>query len=336
MKKILGLFIMLAILVLGGVASAQSTSPTNSTKVLKDIEITKVKINGDPITGTSTILSLERGEDLEITVYLTAHKDMKNVDLKAFITGYEYGDNDEISDSTGTFDMEKDVNYIKKLKLKLTDLVEEDQYKLRILISDRNTFSDMYNYDIKIDSPKYKLKIIDVITQNKVKAGSSLLATVRVENRGHKDAKNVKVVFSIPQLSLSATEYIEKVKDNDEAETEEMYIKLPKCTKPGIYTAEIDVYYNRGRDKTSTTTQIEVLENEACNKKDEPQIIIVQQKPEQNTQQETTTAQPTTKEETATKSKIRTGLEIILIILVGLLILIGIAIGLSRMRKSEE
>ena len=330
MKKILALFVMLAILITGGIANAQETS-TEAATIKKDIEITKVKINGDTIEGTSTILSLERGNDLEIAVYITANKDMKNVDLKAFITGYEYGDKDEISDSTGTFDMQENVNYIKKLKLRLTDLVEEDQYKLRILVSDRNTFSEIKNYDIRIDSPKYVLKIMDIITQSKVKAGSSLLATVRLENRGSRDTENVKVVFSIPQLSLSATEYVEKVKSNNEAETEEMYIKLPKCAEEGRYTAEIDVYYNKGRDKVSTTTQIEILENEAC-KENEPQIIVIQE-PQQNTQE---AAKTTEKETTATKSIIRSGLEIILIVLVGLLILVGIVIGLSRMKKDEE
>jgi len=161
-------------------------------------------------------------------------------------------------------------------------------------------------------------------------AGTALLASVRVENKGEKDEDDVRVKVSIPSLGVSATEYIEQIDGEDEEETEEMYLRLPKCAKPGVYDVEVDVEYNEGRDSVHGKQQINVYEDPACNKVEKETATVVVAPPVQPTEN-TAVAQPEDK-----TSKVRSALEITLVVLVAVLVVIGLIMGLSRLGRDEE
>src|SRR3989338_7732645 len=186
MKKISLLIALLLSLVL---VSAVNALPVTLDKVeVDDVELSASAVNR---------LSVERGQDVEVEVRLSSSDKLKNVEVEAFLSGFEYNDVSRVSDLTQVFDMDTNVTYVKKLRLKLSDLVEEDDYKLRIIVSDRNNDEEVENND-------------------------------------------------------------------KEEESEEVYLRLPKCAKEGTYLLKVDVEFDNNHRKVSETKPVTLLANEDC------------------------------------------------------------------------
>jgi hypothetical protein len=290
------------------------------------VTITRVEIDDHNLESDQTNrLDIVRGEKVEFEVTLEASSDVDDAEVEVFVSGFEHNQEMRLADHVGPFDMDAGVTYRKTLSITFPDLVDEDDYKVRIIVTDRNGREVIENYNVKLDVERHELKIVDAIfTPSKhVQAGQALLSVVRVENFGEKDEEDVKVTFSVPELGLSATDYIDEIEADEEEETEELYLKLPKCAEPGKYDAVITVQYNDGFDRVAAQGQIEVLENPACA---EDKVEVVNEQPP--AQDNMTQAEPKT-------SKIRKALEIILLVLVALLVVIGLIIGFSRMGAEE-
>ena len=268
-------------------------------------------------------LNIERNEDFTLKLDLFAFRDVNNVEVKAEIDGYEYSDVKPISARYGPEDLTANVTYPVKLTLRLPDDVQLDDYKLRVTLSNRNDLSETVEFDLKIDTGRHAMKIVDVTLNpgSTVKAGQSLLSRVRLENKGQKTERDIKVTASIPALDLAASSFIEDIKSDKQEETEEMFLRLPRCATPGTYDVNVDVWFNKNHDKVSKSGKITVVENEAC--KEEPPVVIVQ--PVQNT---TAPAAPPVQ-----TSGLRTALEVVLLVLVALLVIVGLVIGFTRMRE---
>lgn len=318
-RKLRGLFSgMLMFLLLATVASAQWVG----------VEVTEAQMDDVVIEPYgSTQLSVERGQEVELELHLESHREAKDVEIQAFITGYEHNNIEQIKSMIGPYDFYENTTYVKKMNLALPDDLEEDEYWLRVFISDRDSEETNLYYVLKLDVPRHELQIEDVILSpsGTVDAGSALLASVRVQNRGEKDEENVKVTVSLPELNVKASEYIEEIESgDDEVETEELYLRLPRCADPGEYAMRIDVLYNNDHEQTSALTKITVAENEACNP--EPVVVV---------QPEEAAVETVEEEAPVQKSNLRTALEVILIVLIALLVLVGLVIGFSRMRSDE-
>ena len=93
-------------------------------------------------------LDVERGEEIEVKVTLTATGDSQDVEVEAFISGYEYNDRERMSDTSHPFDIENNTIYVKTLELDVPSRVDEDNYKLRIIVSDRNSDEVIQNYNL--------------------------------------------------------------------------------------------------------------------------------------------------------------------------------------------
>ncbi len=270
-------------------------------------------------------LDLERDQEFELELKLMIWESAKDVEIRAFISGYEYNDVQSISDQIGPFDFDENVTYVKKLHISLPDDVDVDDYQLRIILSDRNGWEQVYNYQLQIDTKRHVMKIADVfMSSSAVKAGQALTATVRLENQGQKDEEDVKVSVSIPGLAVSAVDYVDEVENDEEEETEELFLRMPKCAEPGVYDVKIDVSYNEGHSKVSAESKLTVLENEACQPEPAPVVVV------QTAQNMTSTSVAP-----ASAGKLRGALEIILLVLVALLVIVGLIIGFSRMRGEE-
>lgn len=218
------------------------------------------------IPNSSNRLDVERGQQLDIVVRLTALDSAKNVEIEAFISGFEFNDVERVSDTTGLFDVLPNVTYVKRLSIPLPDALEKDDYKLRIVVSDRNNPEIVQNYALKIDVPRHLVGVEDVLLtpENEIIAGGSLLASVRVENLGAKVEEDVKVKVAIPELGVSATKYISKVGVDDETESEDVYLRLPECAQPGTYAVVATLYYDDGHRTSVGKAPITVLKNELC------------------------------------------------------------------------
>ena len=211
-------------------------------------------------------LDVERGEEIEVKVAIIATGDSQDVEIEAFITGYEYNDKERMSDISNSFDIENSTIYTKRLELEIPERVDEDNYKLRVIVSDRNSDTLIQNYNLKIDAKRHQMVIRDVILspENEVRAGSALIASVRVKNLGDRDEDSVKVKLSMPSLGLSASDYLDEVEPDDSETSEELFLIIPKCAQAGVYDVVARVEYDDGYEDTSKVTSIEVIEDESC------------------------------------------------------------------------
>jgi len=258
MKKIgMILISLIGILMLSGIAAA-ATVP---------VIIDEVKVDGTIVsTSATTRLDLERGQNIPVRVEVTATADAEDIQIEAFISGYEYSDRESVSDATHVFDVEANVTYVKRLSLSLPDKVDEDDYKLRIIITDRNSDEVIQNYKIKVDVPRHNVIIKDVVfsPEGSVPAGRAILTTVRIKNMGEQDEEGIKVKVSIPDLGISAADYIDGLEDDESTTSEELYMRIPQCAEAGDYTARIEVEYDEGYEKFVKQMNVEVTEGELC------------------------------------------------------------------------
>jgi uncharacterized membrane protein len=224
-----------------------------------------VKVNGDEVTQSSTnfILDVDRGDDLDVKVRLKSDTIVNNVQVEAVLRGID--SRDGVDDITDTFDMKANVSYTKTLTLPLIHKIDQDRYKLRIRISDRDSTSVEQSYELDIGTERHDVEVRDVILSpdNEVRAGRALLATVRVVNRGEKDEDGVKVVVRIPDLGVSAADFIDELEKedskDDQATTEEMFLRIPENAETGEYEVIVDVFFDDGDKKNSYITSIFVM-----------------------------------------------------------------------------
>lgn len=321
-KKLFGCILMVLLCSLA-ISSAAAAIP---------VTINRVEIDDQEIRPDHTNrLDIVRGETVDFEITLEASQDVDDVELMVMVSGFEHNEEKPLVDKTGPFDLDKNIRYRKNLKIAFPKLVEEDNYKVRVILTDRNGVEEIKNYNVRIDVPRHDLQIVDAIftPSRRVQAGQALLSVVRVENFGEKDEQDVKITASIPALGVSVSDYIDEIESEEEEETEEMYLKIPQCAKPGVYDLNIAAQYNDGADKTEIRGSIEVLENPSCNEQKAGEKAEVQLPPAQEQkQEETVEAVPRAK-------SIRTALEITLLALVGLLVLVGLVIGFTKMGKEE-
>lgn len=249
----IALMLVLAIALAGTVAALPIT--------VDKVEVDDVELR----TNAANRFDVQRGDTIEVEVVFTAQADIKDMQIEGFFSGDEHNDVAPASDTTSTFDADANVTYRKKLRIDVHQFFEEDSYKLRLIYSDRNGDELVQNYNIKIDVPRHGMMIRDIVfnPDGRVKAGSALLSVVRVRNMGEKDEEDVKVTVSIPQLGVSASDYVDEVENNDDEEdTEELYLRIPRGTKPGVYDVDVEVAFDDGFKKERATKQIEILADE--------------------------------------------------------------------------
>lgn len=256
--------------------------------------------------GEDNRLSIERGEEYEVRVRFTPFADIEAAQVRATIDGYEYSDVDDISARTLPEDYKANVTYVEDLKLRIPDDVNKDNYKLRVTIGDKDNSQLAEEYNLKVDVPRHALSIDDVIfnPSNTVRAGSALLTSVRVENKGEKTETDVRVTVSIPGLGVQATDYIERIDDDDEEEeTEEIFLRIPRCSKAGVYDVMVDVEFQKRRRKITERKTITVLEDETCSEDDKPKTTIAVGNNIENTVPGQTAVFPVTLTNTGKNSK---------------------------------
>lgn len=260
-----------------------------SSIALADITVEFVKVNGDEVFDTESteqpnfILDVDRGDDLDVKVRLSSDQALDDVQIEAVLRGVD--SRDSVDDITDTFDMKTDVTYTKRLTLPLIQKIDQDQYKLRIRISDRDSPTEELTYELDIGTKRHDVEIRDVVLSpsSEVKAGRALLATVRLRNRGDKDEDGVKVVVSIPELGVSAADFIDEIdaedEDDDQATSEEMFLRIPDSAETGEYTVRVEVFFDDGDKRNVKETAIFVLGQDKVTemppKADEKTIITV-------------------------------------------------------------
>lgn len=226
------------------------------------IRIDNVKIDDvDLQENASNRLDIQRGQEVEVEVKFTALQVVKNLQMESFLSGFEYSDIAPLTATTRVFDADENVTYVRRVRLRISDEVEEDDYKLRVMFTDRFNQELIKTFNLKIDVPRHGFKVEDVVffPDGPVEAGKGLLATVRMENKGERDERDIRVQVSIPDLGVSGVDYIDEVKHDREKSTEEIFIKIPENAKSGKYAVRVDVDFNQLHDHITAVRDINVL-----------------------------------------------------------------------------
>ena len=232
------------------------------------VTIDSVKLDCDVLSPTSTneVFDFERDQELDVKVRITANAASNDVQIEVAIRGYDH--DDLIEDITDTFDVKQGVTYTKKLTLPLRQRLDQDRYKLRVLITDRDGDLIQETYELEINTKRHAIQIRDVVLSpgEEVRAGRALLVAVRLRNMGEKDEEGIKVTVSIPELGVSASDFVDELEkdgdDDDETTTEELYLRIPDSTETGEYTLRIVVEFDDGDEREVEERVIRVIGEE--------------------------------------------------------------------------
>ncbi|MDO8740509.1 MAG: hypothetical protein Q7J54_02940 [Candidatus Woesearchaeota archaeon] len=254
--KILGILavFLVGVLAFTGIAAAIPT-------------VSEVKIDGNvvPPSAAETI-EVERGNDFSVQVKLTASANESNVEVSAYIVGYEYSDYERVSDTSHLFDMTSGDTVYKKLTLKLPDNLGKDYYDMRVSVAGRTgtAFEGLYRLHVK--DARHSITIRDLILtpSTEVTAGRLLTAKVRVKNVGENTETDVNIKVEIPSLSVSGNDYIDEVEKDESETSEEIEIRIPECAASGTYTVKATAAYDDGYEKVSEEKQIKVSASPLC------------------------------------------------------------------------
>lgn len=244
-----------------------------------------VKVNGD-LVDDGSVLAVEEGQTLEIRVGLVANSGADDIEVEAEIGGYEYNDYENLDDSTHIFNLAAGTTKYVNLELQMPKNLEKDEYWLRLRILDKNTAALEKVVMLAVEPSRHGVDIKDVSFSpgNTVKAGRSLLATVLLENFGDKTEKDVKVTVAVPELGVSATEYVDVVQtDNhniDYEDVPEMFLPIPATAKEGEYTVVVTVKYDDLRETVTEAFPISVLANELFQEKSNAAKLVLAIGPE--------------------------------------------------------
>ncbi len=264
MNKSISAIISIVMLMLVAVFASASVNADNF-GYTPGIDVLYVKVNGDQVTDNETIrTNMERDQELEVLVKLQSHVNLTDVEVSAYVSGYEYNDDERISDVEYLPDVEANVEYPVKLELELPQLVEKDDYKLRVSIADRYSSLANFNYNLKIDAPEHELKIRDILLSpaEKVRAGRSLIANVRLKNIGAQDEEDIRVEAEVEELGISDVTYINEIEEDDSKTSDDLLLRIPVDTDPGIYTMKVTAEFNNDHDKVVEQVDFEVLESD--------------------------------------------------------------------------
>ncbi|MBN2567371.1 hypothetical protein JXB02_04790 [Candidatus Woesearchaeota archaeon] len=250
-------FLLIMAIILAAVAAGTASAQC--------YEIQEVEVGGTELApGTTTILAQDRNEDIEVRVQILALCDQDNVQVEAMMRGYDH--DDRIEDITDVFDVQENRTYVRWLNLRLPLRMDVDQYKLRVLVTDRNHPSIEASFDLEIGTARHQVGIRDVIFEpgQEVQAGRSLITSIRLKNYGAEDEDDIKVSVAIPALGLYASDYIDEVEADESRTSEELYMRIPMCATPGSYTLEAKLTYDDGDEYFTETYEIVVEEGEGC------------------------------------------------------------------------
>ena len=271
MRAKLRLFSVLALMLIGlfvisGIANADSVP----------VSIESVEVDGEEVMDGTILGGITRGDTIEVKVKLLATDDDSNIVVEASVKGLDH-DNEKAEDEVGPFTVKDGKTYVKKLTLELPDRMDVEEYALRIEVSNRKDDDVEFNAVLDLDQARNGIRLKDVVLspENQVKAGRALLTTVRLKNIGEDEEEDVKVMVSIPELGVSASDYIDEVESEDTVTSEELYMRIPECAEAGEYVGVVTVEFDEGDDEVSENFVVNVVAGDVCGVGSDQTVIAV-------------------------------------------------------------
>src|SRR3989344_8217375 len=242
MKKLLSLMALFVISLLTvSMVSAVSDESTLGSLTAGSIS---VKVNDEEDSGT--LLTVEEGEEVEVEVKLENNgmDEAKNIEVEARLMGY---DEEDVKESTIISSLKANTEKKVTLKLKVPTDFANGEATLKVFVYGGDQVLTADDYKLHVESQSHSVKIADVSFSPglTVKAGKSLLSTVLVENVGDENPEqDIKVTVAVPELGISASEYLDEVAADDKEDADEMLLVIPHDTKAGEYTVKVTVQYD--------------------------------------------------------------------------------------------
>jgi len=180
-----------------------------------------------------------------------------DVKMKAWIGGYEY---DDISETTGTFDIEPGVTYKKNLWLEIPedlDVEEDHKYTLYVEVYDDEE-EVRESVSMYAERPRHSLNVFDIIYDRSVNAGEVMNVEVRLENLGELKEEDIKVSaflgdnFDVEYMNELASLEIDN-EDEESSESINLFLNLDEDMTSGYYDLVVTMVYNRGHDEIVET-----------------------------------------------------------------------------------
>lgn len=223
------------------------------------ITVNRVEVNDKEMVDDKVRI-YERTDELDVSVDVEASEDTDNVRVRVQIEGFEDDPLEEVSD---LFDMKANRVYEEEFTIELPSKIERDNYRLTVFVTARGSSPVIQEYDIEVDTARHALAItdIDFHPQGSVKAGSSLIATVEVENRGQK-SEDIEVSIRIPDLGVGDEDDIDDLGSDEDKSSEELWVRIDKCAEPGIY--DVVVRAESDHADVEETVQIEIVDGGLC------------------------------------------------------------------------
>ena len=231
------------------------------------LDITKVEVN-DFELGTNGDLGVDRGEEIEVEVFVYALDDIEDARLEVSIDGYQYDryERDLISESK-VFDLENDSNKKYTFNLEVPVRMDKDEFDLRVKLTAKKGDGIELLFPIDVagldEEDAVVIKDFSVSPSHIVEAGRAVTFKVNVKNYGDKELDDVSVKVSIPELGISDDEFMNELKEEETETFEELLLRIPSCAEAGTYTVEAVVEYDEYESSTETMNLI-VTESGLC------------------------------------------------------------------------
>ncbi len=229
------------------------------------LSVSSVKVNDIEVTpNQASRIAFDRNSNLEVKVNVQTLgvTPINDVTVNAVIDGGK----DDVSARSDSFTAQPNATYQKILTLSLPARLVDQSYQLSIEVRSPNSGVLVYQYPLLVEAPKNSIAIREVTfsPNTKVLAGRAMTAVARLRNYGQSDENDVKVVFSIPELGVQETTYVNQIEKDHTVSTEEVLLRIPVDAKSGSYDVETTAYFNDGDDKTTSTSTINVAGDEVA------------------------------------------------------------------------
>ncbi|MFH1522096.1 MAG: hypothetical protein ABIF18_04015 [archaeon] len=220
-----------------------------------------VKLNGEDILTGNELVSFS-GDVVPIKVTFAAGESSSDVKVKVSV----YDGRDDVSVSSGRFDIVSGKIYTKLLSLRLPSDIDSELDEMTLSIEiydvDYNTVNYDVDYQVSMQRESYSLDVLSVDCSSKVSAGEVFPVSVVINNNGFNQADDNYVVASIPTLGVSSRGYagdlspVDDYQGNDGEEDSVyrmVYLKIPENAEAGVYEMEVVVYND---DTKTVVTQL--------------------------------------------------------------------------------
>ena len=228
--------------------------------------VSEVSVDGIVLGDADSTITVERGQALDLEVTLKGESDPTDVQVKAWIGGYEHS---SVQATSSMFDVEDGVSYKVNLNLEMPQDLEAGAYTLYVEVFD-GVESETNTYTVLVSKARHLVNIQDVLVDD-AEAGDRVSATVRLENMGDRKEEDIKVTVSITELGIQTSKYLDELvsveDDSENAETSDsvtLSLQIPADAVAGDYTMNVVVSYDNGYETTESSQTFHVDAKEAA------------------------------------------------------------------------